>query len=90
MRYVSATNAKQHLAGLLDAAQREPVTIRRQKRDTAVLLSSQEFDRLRNLNVDEFQRFCDRVARRAAARGLTKRKLARLLPNGSPKTRRRR
>ncbi|HEV2349092.1 MAG TPA: type II toxin-antitoxin system Phd/YefM family antitoxin [Terriglobia bacterium] len=88
MIYVSATDAKQRLAGLLDAAQREPVVIRRQKRDAAVLLSPQEFDRLRGLNVDEFQSFCDRVARRASARGLTKTKLARLLANDTAKTHR--
>ena len=49
MRYVSATEAKQRLAALLDAAQREPVMIRRQKRDVAVILSPQEHDRLRAL-----------------------------------------
>jgi prevent-host-death family protein len=79
MRYVSATDAKQRLAALLDAAQREPVMIRRQKRDVAVILSPQEYDRLRALNIDEFERFCDRVARQAAARGLTEDKLAAIL-----------
>ena len=79
MRYVSATDAKQRLAALLDAAQREPVMIRRQKRDVAVVLLPQEYDRLRALNVDEFERFCDRVAQRAAARGLTEDKLAAIL-----------
>ncbi len=79
MRYVSATEAKQRLAALLDAAQREPVTIRRQKRDVAVLLSSQEYDRLRALNTAGFQRFCDRVAETAAARGLTEDKLIEIL-----------
>ncbi len=79
MRYVSATEAKQRLAALLDAAQREPVTIRRQKRDVAVILSPQEYDRLRALNIDEFERFCDRVADQAAARGLTEAKLAAIL-----------
>jgi len=79
MRYVSATDAKQGLAALLDAAQREPVMIRRQKRDVAVLLSPQEYDRLRALNTAEFQRFCDRVAQRAASRGLTNKKLAKIL-----------
>ena len=79
MRYVSATEAKQGFAALLDAAQREPVVIRRQKRDVAVLLSAQEYDRLRALNTAEFQRFCDRIAQRAAARGLTEDKLARIL-----------
>jgi prevent-host-death family protein len=79
MRYVSATDAKQRLAALLDAAQREPVVIRRQKRDVAVILSPQEYDRLRALNIDEFERFCDRVAEQAAARGLTEGKLAAIL-----------
>jgi prevent-host-death family protein len=54
MRYVSATDAKKRLAALLDAAQREPVMIRPQNRDVAVLLSPQEYDRLRALNSDEF------------------------------------
>lgn len=81
MRHVSATDAKQRLAALLDAAQREPVVIRRQKRDVAVLLSPQEYNRLRALNAEEFQQFCDRVGKRAVARGLTERKLAQLLAN---------
>ena len=79
MRYVSATEAKQRFAAVLDAAQREPVVIRRQKRDVAVVLSPREYERLRALNVEEFQRFCDRVAQRAAARGLNKDKLAEIL-----------
>ena len=79
MRYVSATDAKQRLAALLDAAQREPVMIRRQKRDVAVILSPREYDRLRALNIDEFERFCDRVAQQAADRGLTEDKLATIL-----------
>jgi len=83
MRYVSATDAKQKLAALLDASQREPVMIRRQKRNVAVLLSPQEYDRLRALNTAEFQRFCDRVAKNAAARGLTAGKLAKIIGDGA-------
>ncbi len=79
MRYVSATDAKQRLAAILDAAQREPVVIRRQKRDVAVLLSPQEYERLRALNRDEFQRFCDRVGEQASTRGMTGDKLAEIL-----------
>ena len=79
MQYISATDAKQRLAALLDAAQREPVVIRRQNRDVAVLLSPQEYDRLRALNAAEFQRFCDRVAEGAAARGLSEDRLAEIL-----------
>jgi prevent-host-death family protein len=79
MRTVSATDAKQNLAALLDAAQREPVLIRQQKRDVAVLLSPQEYDRLRALNTEELKHFCDEVAVRAKARGLTEEKLAEIL-----------
>ena len=79
MQYISATDAKQKLAAMIDAAQREPVVIRRQKRDVAVLLSTQEYERLRAFNRDEFERFCDRVAGQAAARGMTEKKLTQIL-----------
>lgn len=81
MRYVSATDAKQGLAALLDAAQREPVMIRRHERDVAVLLSAEEYERLRDWNAAEFQRFCDRVAEQAAARGINAAVLEQLLSN---------
>jgi prevent-host-death family protein len=83
MRYVSATEAKQALAAVLDAAQREPVVIRRQRRDVAVVLSMQEYERLSALNAAEFQRFCDRIGERAQARGLTEEKLAEILASES-------
>ncbi len=79
MRHISATDAKQRLAALLDAAQREPIVIRRQNRDIAVVLSPAEYDRLRGINVTEFQEFCDRVGRKAVEQGLTEKKLAQLL-----------
>jgi prevent-host-death family protein len=79
MRTMSATEAKQNLGALLDSAQSEPVTIRRQNRDIAVVLSAREYDRLRAINVEEFERFCDRIGQRAAANGLTEEKLAEIL-----------
>ncbi|MDN5936567.1 MAG: type II toxin-antitoxin system Phd/YefM family antitoxin [Nitrosospira sp.] len=79
MRYVSATETKQRLAAVLDAAQSEPITIRRQKRDVAVLISSREYQRLRAFNVEELQQYCDRIGERAAARGLTEDKLESIL-----------
>ncbi len=82
MRYVSATDAKQGFAEVIDAAQREPVVIRRQKRDVAVVLSIAEYEKLTRLNVEEFQRFCDMVGERAAERGMTEEKLAELLEDG--------
>lgn len=82
MRYVSASEAKQGFAAVLDAAQREPVVIRRQKRDVAVLMSVADYERLTRLNVEEFQRYCDRIGERAAGRGLDEEKLAELLADG--------
>ena len=79
MRYVSATGAKQNFAAMVDAAQRGPVIIRRQARDAAVLISPQEYDRLRGIAVAELEALCARVADQAAARGLTQDKLDELL-----------
>jgi prevent-host-death family protein len=47
MKTVTATDAKQRLVALLDAAQREPVLIRRQNRDVAVIMSAEEYERIR-------------------------------------------
>jgi prevent-host-death family protein len=79
MRSVSASEAKQGLAGVIEAAAREPVVIRRQKRDVAVVMSMQEYQRLARLNVAEFQRFCDEVGQRAQAQGLDEAGLTALL-----------
>ncbi len=79
MRTVSASEAKQGLAAVIETAAREPVVIQRQKRDVAVVLSPQEYERLVRLNVAEFQRFCDRVGAAAAEAGMTEAKLNELL-----------
>lgn len=79
MRYVSASEAKQRLAALLDAAQREPVTIRRQNRDIAVVISCTDYRRLTGGNVEAFRQFCNRISETAKARGMTEDKLDRLL-----------
>ncbi len=79
MTSVSATEAKQRFAAIIDAAQREPVRIRRQKRDVAVILSAEEYDRIRGANVEELDRLCERVSKQAAERGLTDEILAQLL-----------
>lgn len=79
MRTISATDAKQRLAALLDAAQREPILIRRQNRDVAVIMSAEEYQRIRGVRDDDFEKFCDRVGAEAVKRGLTEKILADIL-----------
>lgn len=79
MRTVTASEARQALAEIIDAARREPVVIQRQKRDVAVVMSMEEYERLVNLNVAEFQRFSDRVGAKAQELGMTEEVLQGLL-----------
>jgi prevent-host-death family protein len=76
---VSASEAKQGLASIIDVAAREPVVIQRHERDVAVLISMDEYRRLSGLAVAEFRRVADEVAARARDRGLTPDKLEELL-----------
>ena len=79
MKFITATEAKNRLGAILDEAQREPVVIRRQERDVAVILSMAEFDRIRARNVDAFLEASKALAAEAKAKGLTAKKLSSLL-----------
>lgn len=79
MRHVSASEAKQTLSAILDAAQREPVVIQKRQRDVAVLLSMHDYERLTAINLADFQDYCDQISQRALKRGLTEDKLVNLL-----------
>ena len=79
MKTVAATEAKNKLGALLDDAQREPIVIRRQDRDIAVVLSMADYERLRAGNIQAFLDLRKEVAAEAAAKGLTDRRLAKLL-----------
>lgn len=81
MRTISASEAKQSFANLIDMAGREPVVIQRQKRGVAVVLSVAEYERLTRINISEFQRFCDQIGQRAQSNGLTEKGLMKLLPS---------
>jgi prevent-host-death family protein len=76
MRSVTATEAKQRFASVIDAAQREPVLIRRQNRDVAVVISAEEYERIRKTNIAELKRTMQRISAQAAARGMTEEILA--------------
>ncbi|MBC2593524.1 type II toxin-antitoxin system Phd/YefM family antitoxin [Ruficoccus amylovorans] len=79
MRTISANEAKQSLGRVLDTAQVEPVLIQRHNRAAAIVISPDEYDRLRALNLREFDEFCDAIGLRAKEAGLTEDKLQELL-----------
>ncbi len=76
---ISATEAKQKFAALLDAAQRGPVRIRRHDREVAVLISAEQFERLSGDRWAEFNRLSAIAAEQAKANGLTEEILAEIL-----------
>ena len=82
MTTVSATHAKQNFAAMLDQSQREPVRIQRHERDVAVLVSAEEYARLRQDRWAEFNRLAALAAKQAKANGLTEEKLAEIRANG--------
>jgi prevent-host-death family protein len=71
MKTVAATEAKNRLGAILDEAQREPIVIRRQDRDVAVVLSMADYERLRQGNVQAFIDLRDQIAADAREAGLT-------------------
>jgi prevent-host-death family protein len=79
MQYVSATEAKQTFGAIIDQAQREPVIIRKQNRDVAVIMSIQDYQRLTQATLQEFQDFRQNIGRKAQERGLTEDELNKLL-----------
>ncbi|WP_321897223.1 type II toxin-antitoxin system Phd/YefM family antitoxin [Burkholderia cepacia] len=79
MRTMTASEARQGFAEIIESVRREPVVIQRQKRDVAVVMSMDEYERLANLNVAEFQRFSDRVGAKAKEAGMTEEVLQELL-----------
>jgi prevent-host-death family protein len=79
MKTVAATEAKNRLGAILDDAQREPIVIRRQDRDIAVVLSMADYERLRAGNIQAFLDLRKQIAAEAAANGLTDERLAALL-----------
>jgi prevent-host-death family protein len=79
MRTVSASEAKQNFAAVLDAAQREPIMIRRHDREIAVVLSPQDYERLRAARVADYLSLARNAGEHAAARGMGEQVLEQLL-----------
>lgn len=79
MKTIAATETSNRLGSILEAAQREPVVIRQEDRDVAVVMSMSEYERLRTGNAQAFLDLRNEIAAQAAASGLTDERLADLL-----------
>lgn len=79
MKSIDEAEAQARLDEILDEAQRQPIVIRRQGRESAIVLSLVEFERLRSDNIRAFLELRDAVAREANEAGLTEEGIIQLL-----------
>ena len=71
MREITAKEAKNRFGQLLRSAQQEPVRVTRNGTPVGVLLSVEQFERLRGTAWDRLAAAMDAMSREAAAKGLT-------------------
>ncbi len=79
MQVFSASDMRNNFSKAVDIAQREPVVIRKQGRDVAVMISTKDYERITRDNIEDYKEFARRVGEKAVARGLTEAKLKKLL-----------
>jgi len=76
---MSLNEVQQDFGKAATLSQKEPVLVESEKVPVAVILSVSEFERLREVQFDEFFRFCDSTGAQAAERGMTEKVLAEIL-----------
>ncbi len=79
MRAVSRTELQNALTNMIKGIQRQPVVVRDDGEDVAVLMSIEEYDRILGRNLEALRRFCDQVGQQAAERGMTEERFAAIL-----------
>ena len=71
MREITARDAKNRFGQLLDTAQSTPVRVTKKGRPVGVVMSIQQYERLRGATWARVTETMDRLGTEAAARGLT-------------------
>ncbi len=83
MKEIAAREAKNQFGQLLDAAQTAPVRVTKKGRPVGVVMSMQQYERLRGAAWARLTETMDRLGAEAAARGLTEAELDALLSDDS-------
>jgi prevent-host-death family protein len=83
MRMISSLDAKNRFGQLLEAVQRAPVTVTKQGRPAAVVLSVEDYQRMRGAAWQRLRETMAAARREATERGLTDEQLDALLADES-------
>ncbi|MCY4012928.1 MAG: type II toxin-antitoxin system Phd/YefM family antitoxin [Gammaproteobacteria bacterium] len=83
MKVTTAREAKNRFGQLLDSAQRAPVSITKNGRVVSVMLSVEQYQRLRGAAWDRLARVMDAMSTEATSKGLTEKTLEALLADES-------
>lgn len=83
MRTISSVEAKNRFGQLLDAAQRAPVAVTKKGRPAAVVMSVEDYERMRGAAWERLTATVETARKEAAKRGLTDELLDELLGNES-------
>lgn len=79
MKEVNARNAKNQFGQLLESAQRGPVRVTRRGRSAGVLMSEEQYQRLRGIAWDRLAATVEAMQKQSADNGMTDEVLAELL-----------
>jgi prevent-host-death family protein len=82
MRNATPIENEQQFSALIDAAKAGPVTIEREDRELAVLLSIEDYERLHDSQLERMRQAGTQVSAEAKANGLTEEILERMLAEG--------
>jgi prevent-host-death family protein len=81
MQYVSASEVKNNLSAIIEAAKREPITVQKNGRNSVVIIATEDYDRITNINKTIFRDSIAAIQNEAINNGLTELKLGDILDN---------
>ena len=83
MKTITAIEAKNRFGQLIDAAQRQPVTVTKQGRPSVVVMSVEDYERRKKRAWKNLLKVVDATGEKAVSQGLTEEKLEQLLADES-------